>query len=60
MFVFPYAGEFHGCISLRFSWGRLCRWFVKLLRPVVKYIWKVLGYRVLTFIDDFFSGTFPT
>ena len=52
-FVFSYGGRTFRCLALPFGWGRSAFHFTRLLRPVVRYLRNVLGYRVLWYLDDF-------
>lgn len=53
-FLFTYNGEYFCCIALPFGWGRHRLWFVKLLRPLVRYIRQEFGNRVY---GRLFAGT---
>lgn len=44
---------FYRWISLPLGWGRSSYWFVKLLRPLVRYFREKLRYIVLPYIDEF-------
>jgi hypothetical protein len=52
-FLFKYDARFYRRIVSPFGWGRSVLWFKKLMRPVVKFIRRNLGYRLLPWIDDF-------
>jgi hypothetical protein len=54
-FVFRYAGRYYWCIALPFGRGRSALWFVKLMRPFVRYIRAKWRYRILPYIDEFLA-----
>jgi hypothetical protein len=53
---FRYYGRYYRCIALPFGWGRSVIWFVKLMRPFVRYIPATWRYRILQYISDFLAA----
>jgi hypothetical protein len=43
-FLFRYGGRVYRCIALPFGQGRSVLWFAKLMRPVVNYLRRKMGY----------------
>jgi hypothetical protein len=56
-FVFRFAGLYR-CIVLPFGWRRSVPWFVKIMRPFIRYKRAKWRYCILPYIDDFLAA-FP-
>jgi hypothetical protein len=52
-FLLQCDARFYRRVVSPFEWGRSVLWFTKLMRPVVKFIRRNLGYCLLPWIDDF-------
>jgi hypothetical protein len=52
-FLFRYEDKYYCCVALPFGWGRNPMWFIHLMVPLAFQLPTGLGYRVLSYLDDF-------
>jgi hypothetical protein len=50
---FTINGQFFRCVDLLFGWCLSPSCFIKVMRPMVRFIRDKLGYRCLRYMDDF-------
>lgn len=59
MLMFRYNGKYYRSIAMSFGWGRSAMWFTRMMAHLVQHLRSSLGYRVLSYIDDFLLAPSP-